>query len=311
VKGEALTVYEVGLRDGLQNEERAVSTAQKGAVLDALLAAGLREFEVTSFVNPTAVPQMADAEAVMALSRSREGCRPTALVVNDRGYDRAVATGCRDIAIVTVVTETLCARNNRMTVLEGKLACGRLVRRAVAEGVRCRVYVAPAWVCPFEGNVPAARAFEVAELALGEGAELVSIADTIGHAHPEQVERLLTDLAARFGAARLGAHFHDTQGLGLANAYAALRAGIRVLDSSIGGLGGCPFAPGAAGNLATEDLVLLAEKMGLVTGIDWSALWRAVAVAEGAVDRPLGGRSRGFYESAKRKAEADSCRSGP
>ncbi len=297
---DTLRIYEVGLRDGLQNERTLIGSADKARLLEGAVAAGLRDFELTSFVSPKAVPQMADAAEMVARAKAFADARCAALVVNDKGYDRAVAAGARGIAVVVVVTETLCARNNRMSVAESVETGARLLSRARADGLWRRAYLAPAFVCPYEGPVSADRVVECADVLWEAGVDELAIADTIGHAHPGEVGAMFARLADRYGGAdKLAAHLHDTQALGLANAAAAIAAGVRVVDASIGGLGGCPFAPGAAGNLATEDLVLLADKMGLDTGVDLAGVWTAVDVAGELVGRELGGRTAGWWRSRR------------
>lgn len=304
-RAERLQICDVGLRDGLQNEKVPVAAADKLRLGGALVAAGLPELEITSFVNPRAVPQMADAEEVAAGSRAWSEVRRTALVLNDKGYERARASGVDGIVVVAVVTESLCQRNNRMSVAESLATTRRVVQAAKADGLHVRACLAPAWVCPFEGEVPEVRVLYAAEAVLAGGPDALVIADTIGHASPAKVRSRLAKLATLMPVDKLVAHLHDTQALGLANAYAAIEAGVRRFDASVGGLGGCPFAPGAAGNLATEDLVLLAGKLGFETGIDLDRLWDAVAVAGELVGRPVGGRTRAFHEAnAARKEQA-------
>ncbi len=297
-----LQVYEVGPRDGLQNERTPIGTADKIALIDALVKAGVRKMEATSFVSPRAVPQMADASDIIAATQRHEALQAHALIVNDKGWRRAIEAGTQSLAIVVVVSETLCRRNNRMEVNESIETANRLIKKSRDEGVFARVYLAPAWVCPYDGPVPADDVLRAAE-KLAHADEL-AIADTVGHAHPAEVGTLFERLADVAPIERFAAHFHDTQGLGLANAYAAIQAGVRTLDSSIAGLGGCPFAPGAAGNLATEDLVLLAHKMGLQTGINLDRLWDAVEIAGGLVGRNVGGRSAAWWRSSRNKGEA-------
>jgi hydroxymethylglutaryl-CoA lyase len=290
--GERLRVYEVGPRDGLQNEKRLVAADDKRRLVESLLAAGLRDIEATSFVNPRAVPQMADADALWPTLRAPADGRLFAAVMNERGYDRAIAAGARSVAVVLVVTDSLGVRNSRMTVKQGLASCRAVMARGRADGVHVRVYLAPAWVCPYEGAVPPERILHLLGRVAEEGVDEVALADTIGHAHPLEVGRLCEQVGARIGMERLGVHLHDTLALGLANAAAAIAAGVRTVDASIGGLGGCPFAPGAAGNLATEDLVLMAHKMGFHTGIDLEALASVVDGLEALVGRRVGGRTR-------------------
>ncbi len=295
---ERLLIHEVGLRDGLQNEPVQVATADKLRLLHGLVGAGLRSFEATSFVSARAVPQLADAAQVIESARAEGGdVRLDALVINPRGYDRALAAGAAGVAIVVVVTEELCQRNNRMSVAESVATACRLVAASRRDGLRSRVYLAPAWVCPFSGPVDPDHVLACGEDVFADAPDALVLADTIGHAHPLEVADLFERFGLRFGIARLAAHFHDTQALGLANAAAAIAAGVRTLDASIGGLGGCPFAPGAAGNLATEDLALMAAKMGFDTGIDLGALWSVVDLASSIVGRALGGRTRSFWQA--------------
>lgn len=297
---ERLTIYEVGLRDGLQNERRHVPTERKVALLQRLVASGLRAIEATSFVSAAAVPQMADAAEVLREAHAHPDVRATALVVNEKGYDRARAAGARAVAVVVVVSESLALENSRMSVARSLETCRTILRRAALDGVYRRVYLAPAWVCPYEGPIPPDHVLRCADAVFDAGLDELAIADTIGHAHPREVGALFRALARRFDVARLAAHLHDTQALALANAAAAIEEGVRTLDASIGGLGGCPFAPGAAGNLATEDLALLVSKMGFETGVDLEALWGASAEAEVAVERRVGGRTRAWWDQGRK-----------
>jgi hydroxymethylglutaryl-CoA lyase len=307
--GERLHICDVGLRDGLQNEKAPVAAADKLRLGGALVAAGLRELEITSFVNPRAVPQMADAEEVAAGSRGWSlpgvglGVRRTALVLNDKGYERARASGVDGIVVVAVITESLCQRNNRMSVAESLATTRRVIEAAKADGLYVRACLAPAWVCPFEGEVPEIRVLYAAEAVLAGKPDALVVADTIGHASPGAVKARFEKLATLVPRDKLVAHLHDTQALGLANAFAAIEAGVRRFDASVGGLGGCPFAPGAAGNLATEDLVLLAGKLGFDTGVELDGLWQAVGLAGQLVGRPVGGRTRAFHEASTARKE--------
>ncbi|MBX3056661.1 MAG: hydroxymethylglutaryl-CoA lyase [Anaerolineae bacterium] len=293
-----LKVYEVGPRDGLQNEATPVSTAQKNRLVDGLVDAGLQHIELTSFVHPKAVPQMADADEVTAVNRQKyPHINFVGLVFNQRGYDRALAAGCRAIACGVSVSETFSQKNTRMSSQEAQAISRSLVEQARRDGLWTRAYVMTAWVCPFEGPTPPQRTIAVAEALWDLGVDELAIADTIGFANPLDVGRLMENLGRRLDMNRLAVHLHDTQAMGLANATTALQAGVRIFDSSIGGLGGCPFAPGAAGNLATEDLVFLAYKMGMGTGVDFQRLWDVVQELETYIGRPIGGRIRAWWES--------------
>lgn len=309
-----LKVYEVGPRDGLQNEAVLISTADKNRLIDGLVKAGLRAIEVTSFVNPHAVPQMSDADEVMAsaLANHDNGQRRFAgLVFNNRGYDRAIAAGCRAIAIGAAVSESFSQANTGMSTRQALDTAFKLAARARQDGLWTRAYVSTAWVCPFEGPVRAEKTIAYAEKLWESGVDELAVADTIGHANPLDVGRLLEELGKRLDMDRLAVHLHDTQALGLANTTAAIQAGVRIHDASIGGLGGCPFAPGAAGNMATEDLVFLAHKLGLGTGVDFVALWDVVRVVEEMVGRPVGGRIRAWWESEGRLSPEGPQMSGP
>ena len=293
-------VYEVGPRDGLQNEANPISTERKNRLVDGLVDAGLQHIELTSFVHPKAVPQMADADVVMSRAVELYGRSPVqfvGLVFNQRGYDRAIAAGCRAIACGVSVSESFSQSNTRMSTQAALDVTRSLVAQAKRDGLWSRVYVMTAWVCPFEGPTNPYRAIAIAEKLWELGADELAIADTIGHADPLSVGHLMEDLGRRLDMNRLAVHLHDTQAMGLANATTALQAGVRIFDSSLGGLGGCPFAPGAAGNLATEDLVFLAYKMGLGTGVDFEKLWPIIYDMEQWVGRPIGGRIRQWWES--------------
>jgi hydroxymethylglutaryl-CoA lyase len=294
---ENITVCEVGPRDGLQNEKAVISAAQKCALVDGLVRAGARYIELGSFVNPKAVPQMADTEAVFAHALAHyPEVRFTGLVLNERGYERAVAAGCRAIALVVIASETWSWRNSNLSTAESVEVCRRLLARAKGDGVWARVYLSAAWHCPYEGPTPAARVLALADEIWAQGVDELAIADSIGHAYPLEVGRLMEQLGNRFAMSKLAVHLHDTQALGNANAYAALSAGVRIVDASLGGLGGCPFAPGTAGNLATEDFAFMAHKMGFDTGFDLDALWPVVRDADAMLGRRVGGRIREWYE---------------
>ena len=263
-----VTICEVGPRDGLQNEPVAVAAADKVRYIDLLVAAGFRDLEVTSFVNPKAVPQLADAEAVYAGFRKVPGRRYICLVPNDRGLDRALAAGVDSIAVFTAASNSFAQRNIGMTIDESLVTFGRVVARAKGYGLWVRASVSTAFGCPFEGDVPVAAVVRTAERLLELGVDELSIADTIGVGTPNQVDEIVAALEGRVPFDRLGLHFHDTRGTALANTLAALRVGVHIFDSSAGGLGGCPFAPGATGNVATEDLLYLLHGMGIETGVD-------------------------------------------
>lgn len=309
-----IKVYEVGPRDGLQNEAALISTEQKKRVINGLVKAGLQTIELTSFVNPRAVPQMADADEIMRDSLAQYPDPKLdfiGLVFNERGYDRALAAGCKSIAIGAAVSESFSQANANMSTTQALEMCRKLAERARQDGLWTRAYISTAWVCPFEGYIRAEKVIAYAEKLWESGVDELALADTIGHASPIDVGELMEELGKRLDMDRLAVHLHDTQAMGLVNTAAAIQAGVRIHDASIGGLGGCPFAPGAAGNLATEDLVFLAYRMGLGTGVDFPALWNVVADLETMVGRPVGGRIRAWWESEGRLAEANPEMSSP
>lgn len=298
-----LRVYEVGPRDGLQNEASVVPTEDKERLIDGLVAAGLPVIELTSFVNPKAVPQMADANQVMEQTLQKHASdrtQFTGLVFNERGYERALESGCRAVAIGAAVSESFSQANTGMSTAEALNMAGKLAARARRDHIWTRAYISTAWVCPFEGPIRPEKTIAYAEKLWEMGVDELAVADTIGHANPLEVGRLMEQLGKRLDMDRLAVHLHDTQALGLANTTAAIQAGVRIHDGSVGGLGGCPFAPGAAGNMATEDLVFLAYKLGLGTGVDFAALWEVVEDVERVVGRPIGGRIRAWWESEGR-----------
>lgn len=297
-------INEVGLRDGLQNQPRHVPVEGKLEILDALIAAGVRSIEATSFVSPKAVPQMADASELYGRLPFDKGVNYQALVPNEKGYERAVAAGAKTIALVLASTEEMNVKNIGMSLERATEVNIGVIKRAKREGIIPRSYISTAVGCPFEGDVPPEVVFDLTARMFEAGAAEVAIADTIGSGNPAQVKFIFETLANRYGPERLAAHFHDTRGLALANTWAALECGIRTFDTSIGGLGGCPFAPGATGNVATEDVVHMAERSGFETGIDVEALRKAVKIAAGLTGQELGGRVLSWIESQERRKQA-------
>ena len=285
-----VTIVEVGPRDGLQNEQASVSAADKIEFVNRLTAAGLPVIEVSAFVSPKWVPQMADAEEVFAGITRKHGTRYSALVPNLAGLDRALQARVTDIAIFASSTETFSRRNINQSVDESLATYAQVCRRALAEGLRVRGYLSTAFGCPFEGDVAPAQVATVAEKIAGLGVYEVSVSDTIGIAHPGQVPRVLDAVLARLPVDRVALHFHDTRGTALANVYAALPYGIATFDASAGGLGGCPYAPGAAGNLATDDLIYMLDGMGIETGVSLTELGQASAFIEAKLDHRLPSR---------------------
>lgn len=272
---ESVTVYEVGARDGLQNEATTIATGDKVEFIRRLAAAGLTTIEATSFVHPSWVPQLADAEEVLRELDLDAAVSYPVLVPNPRGLDRAVAAGVRHIAIFGSATESFAQKNLNRSV-DGQFEMfAPTVARARAEGMDVRAYVSMCFGDPWEGDVPISQVVDVGRRLYDLGALQLSIGDTLGLATPGRVHDLLEAFdSAGLGPDVLAVHFHDTYGQALANSYAALEAGIRTFDASAGGLGGCPYAPGAAGNLATEDLVWMLDGLGIRSGVDVTALAR-------------------------------------
>jgi hydroxymethylglutaryl-CoA lyase len=285
-----LVVYEVGPRDGLQNEQARVPTAAKVALVDALSRAGLPVIEVGAFVSPKWVPQMADTADVFAGITRRAGTRYAALVPNARGLDRAVDAGVTDVAVFAAASETFSQRNINQSIEDSLTAYGRLVETALGRGLRVRGYLSTAFGCPFEGDVPIETVVRLTERLLDFGVYEVAVSDTIGVAHPGQVRRVLEALRARVAAERIALHFHDTRGTALANVLTSLDFGITTFDAAAGGLGGCPYAPGASGNLATEDLLYMLHGLGHATRIDLDAVLAASTALAPALDHPLPSR---------------------
>ena len=283
-----VTVMEVSPRDGLQNENVLVSTEDKLQLIDRALAAGCERIEVTSFVNPKVVPQMADAEAVCQGLPQRGDVRYTGLILNQRGYDRLRATEKLDEAgIVIAASDTFGERNQGMNVEAGLTMAQDILRQGAASGFPVQVTIAVAFGCPFEGDVPLARVVDMAK-ALAEAQPVeIALADTIGVGVPQQVAETFARLKEELGDIPLRAHFHDTRNTGIGNAYAALTSGVTTLDASIGGIGGCPFAPNATGNIATEDLVYMLNRSGVEHGVDLDTLIDGTDWLQGVLDKAV------------------------
>jgi hydroxymethylglutaryl-CoA lyase len=270
---EHVEIVEVGPRDGLQSESQLLPTARKVEFIHRLAAAGLPRIEVASFVNPRRVPQMADAEAVLAALAPMKRASPfIGLVLNRRGFERAQAAGCGEVGMAIAASESFSQRNQGCSIEEGLTAWLDIARLATDAGIRAQLTISTAFGCPFEGEVAPERVIRLAERAAAASPVEIAVADTIGVAVPTQVSELLRQLHGAIPETRLRAHFHNTRNTGLANAYAAVEAGVRTLDASCGGIGGCPFAPAATGNIPTEDLIYMLHRMGFATGVDLAAL---------------------------------------
>jgi hydroxymethylglutaryl-CoA lyase len=302
-----VTVYEVGPRDGLQNESRNVPTADKIRFIDALVAAGIRAIEITSFVSPKWIPQLADAPEVARGVQRRAGVRMSALVPNRAGLDAALAARMTEVAVFMSSSETHNKKNINKTISETLAAFDELVPAALAAGLDVRAYLSTCFGCPYEGDVDPDRVVDLVDRLADLGVYQVSISDTIGVANPAQTEALLSRVLAKQPIEKIAVHLHDTQGTALANVVVALQLGITTIDSAAGGLGGCPYAPGASGNLSTEDLVAMLHAMGVATGIDLDRLTEASRTASTFVGHELPSKylkaHLGKQARARRQAE--------
>jgi hydroxymethylglutaryl-CoA lyase len=285
-----VSVYEVSPRDGLQNESAQVATHAKVRLVEALVDAGISRIEVGSFVASKWVPQMADADEVCRMIDRRPGVTYAGLCPNARGLDRALAAKVDEIAVFVSASETHNSKNVNKTIQQTLNAFEPVIGPAVEAGLKVRAYVSTMWGCPYEGDIDPKRGLELAEHLLGAGCYQVSLGDTIGVGTPIQTEKILDLFTAALPLEQIALHLHDTRGTALANVLVGLQAGITTFDASVAGLGGCPYAPGAAGNLATEDLVYTLDGMGIATGIDLEKLWQAGQVAEAIVGRELPGK---------------------
>ena len=294
-----VTIVEVGPRDGLQNERVRVPTATKVKFIEALADAGLQRIEATSFVLPTAVPQLADAEAVFAQLKRKPGVRYSALVPNLRGMHRAEAADVKEIAVFTAATETFVRHNIRMTLDESFQHFAPVIAEAKERNMAVRGYVSTVFGCPYEGAVTPEQGIAVAERLFALGVQEVSVGDTIGVATPGDVMRWLRAAEGRLPFDRLALHFHDTRGTALANVLIGLEFGIRTFDSTAGGVGGCPFAPGASGNLATEDLLYTLHGLGYETGVDLDKVVEASQIIALSLDHMLPSR---VYQASRVKS---------
>jgi len=283
-----ITICDVGPRDGLQNEDTHLDPETRAELVNRLAAAGLPRIEAVSFVNPARVPQMAGAEEVVAGIDRQEGAVYAGLVLNERGYDRLAATGLDEVHVAFAATETFNRRNQNASPEESLAAAAAIVGRAHADGIRATATIGVAFGCPFEGAVDPERVLGLASQLADAGADEIVLADTVGVAVPRQVKHLVAETAKL--PPPVGVHLHNTRNTGFANAYAALDAGATVLDASVAGLGGCPFAPRATGNICTEDLVYMLHGEGIETGIDLAALITVAEWLEGELGRQLPGQ---------------------
>ncbi len=302
-----VTIYEVGPRDGLQNEARNVPTADKIRFIDSLVASGIKSIEITSFVSPKWIPQLADAAEVARGVHRPPGVLMSALVPNRRGLDTALASGMKVVAVFLSASETHNKKNVNKTIAETLAAFDEVVPAARAANVQVRAYVSTVFGCPYEGEVDPERAVDLVGKLRDMGVYQVSLGDTIGVANPRQTEDVIGRVLAKHPQEAIAVHFHDTQGTALANCLVSLQMGITTIDASAGGLGGCPYAPGASGNLATEDVVAMLHSMGVSTGIDLDKLTEASRTASTFVGHELPSKylkaHLGKQARARRQAE--------
>lgn len=291
-----IIINDVGPRDGLQNQPKHLSTEQRVALITALVEAGLPAIEVGALVSPKAVPAMAGTDDVVRMLPHDAGVAYSVLIPNARGFALGHELDVPLMSLVVAASSTMNKKNINMTTTKALSMCSDVLRTAASVGRSVQAYVATAWSCPFEGQVNSEEVLRLTNALLEAGASHIVVADTIGAAAPDAVHRLMNELVGEVGADRLSCHFHDTRAMGIANVYAAIEAGIRQFDASIAGLGGCPFAPGATGNVATEDVVLLVEQMGYETGISMAALLRASDMAETLTGTARGGHAKAWLK---------------
>ena len=289
---DTIVITDVGPRDGLQNQPRILSIDERLRLIAEIASAGVSSIEVGSFVSPKAVPAMAGTNEVMGRLPVGSPVHYTALIPNMKGYELAHAAGARSVTMVLYASEGMARKNVNMSMAEAEAVTADILARAREDGIEVIAAISVAFACPFDGATDPCVVRAVADKFLGLGTDQIVIADTIGAGNPLQVRSLTADLVRDHGSERLGCHFHDTRALGLANVFAAVESGIRRFDASIAGLGGCPFAPGASGNVATEDVAMMLEQMGFDTGIDLDALLRASDLAEELTGTAPGGRAK-------------------
>lgn len=294
---ESVFITDVGPRDGLQNQPKVLSIDERLQLVRAIAAAGVPQIEVGSFVSPKAVPAMAGTDQVLAALEAAEFATPTiALIPNMKGYELARAAGAKTVTMVLYASDGMAQKNAAMSMLETEAVTMDILKLAKQDGIEVIATIAVAFECPFDGPTDPALVQTIVAKFLDAGADQLVLADTIGAAHPQQVRELTAALVATHGAGQLGCHFHDTRAMGLANVYAAVESGIRRFDSSIAGLGGCPFAPGASGNVATDDIAMMLQQMGFDTGIDLDTLMEASDLAETLTGTAPGGRSKAWLK---------------
>jgi|TARA_B110000902_G_scaffold56773_1_gene66241 hydroxymethylglutaryl-CoA lyase len=294
---ERVVITDVGPRDGLQNQPKILSIDERIELVQAIAAAGVPQIEVGSFVSPRAVPAMAGTDQVFAALEAAGFATPTiALIPNMKGYELARAAGAKTVTMVLYASDGMAQKNAGMSMAEAEVITLDILKLAKQDGIAVIATIAVAFECPFDGPIDPAVVETITAKFIAAGADQLVLADTIGAAHPQQVRELTAALVASHGAEQLGCHFHDTRAMGLANVYAALESGIRRFDSSIAGLGGCPFAPGASGNVATDDIVMMLQQMGFDCGIDLDKLMQASDLAQTLTGTAPGGRAKAWLQ---------------
>lgn len=291
-----ITINDVGPRDGLQNQPKLLSKEQRLSLISALVDAKVPEIEVGAFVSPKAVPAMAGTAELFAALENNNSLF-SALIPNMKGFELAMQAKVPVMSLVVAASNTMNLKNIRMSTQDSLKVSKDVLMVAKEQGANVQAYVATAWACPFEGKISKDVVFSIAEQLLQAGASSIVVADTIGAANPIEVNELMEAMASRFDLTQLSCHFHDTRAMGLANVYAAIIAGVRRFDASVAGLGGCPFAPGASGNVATEDVVMMVEQMGFSTGIDMALLMKAADLAIELTGTATGGNAKSWIEN--------------
>lgn len=294
-------INDVGPRDGLQSQAKILDVNDRVRLIRAIADSGINNIEVGAFVSPKAVPAMAATDEVLNQTQDLNQVNQTVLIPNQRGYELAKAAGAKRVAMVLYATDGMSLKNVKMTAAESEANAKSICALAAQDGISVAVYIAVSFGCPFDGDVELTHVGELVGRYFEYGVDEIVLADTIGAANPAQVKQTFAPITATFGSDKLAAHFHDTRAMGLANVYSAYEAGVRKFDASIGGLGGCPFAPGASGNVATEDVVMMFQQMGVGTGVDMTALLQASNLAIELTGTTKGGRARPWLDGQSTK----------
>lgn len=291
-----VTINDVGPRDGLQSQEKILHVSDRVGLIRAIAAAGVANIEVGAFVSPKAVPAMASTDQILAEISDLSELTKTVLIPNYRGYQMAKEAGAKRVAMVLYASEGMCQKNVNMSVADAEASARMTIAQAAEDGIAVSAYIAVSFGCPFDGNISPSHVAHLVDRYFEFGVDQIVLADTIGAANPALVKNTFEPIISQLGDVNIAAHFHDTRAMGLANVYAAYEAGVTKFDASIGGLGGCPFAPGASGNVATEDVVMMFEQMGVGTGIDMPALLAASSLAIELTGTAKGGRARTWLD---------------